>query len=296
VPEPISFIDESPLAAEILGKAEILYTDLDGTLLGRGGCLLADHTGAPSLVAANAITRLNATGLPVVVCSGRNSKQLMELTRLVGWRDFMAELGSVRSYNRSERKVYDTGDWPPGVLLKGETPYDAIVRAGAVDLLEQEYPGFIEYHDPWHLDREVTHVLRGNVPLGEAQTLLDRIPLHIDLIDNGIIHPPKHTLREGIEIHAYHLVPRGVSKANAIAADLAERGFTPDQAIAVGDSAEDVGMAESVGLMVVVNNGLDDPVLVERASGQPYVVATRGRQGHGWRELADAWLAARGEA
>jgi hypothetical protein len=293
VPEGINFIDECPLAAEILPQAKILYTDLDGTLLGRGGCVLADDKGAPSLEAAGAVTRLNAAELPVVVCSGRNSKQLMELTRLLGWRDFLGELGAVRSYDRSARKVYDTGDWPPGVLLPGETPYDAIVRAGAVDLLEQEFPGFIEYHDPWHLDREVTHVLRGNVPLREAQELLGRIPLHIDLVDNGIIHPPKHTLRPGIEIHAYHLVPAGISKARAIAADLAERGLNADQAIAIGDSAEDVGMAESVGLMVVVNNGLDDPVLVERASGQPYVAATHGRQGYGWSELADAWLAAR---
>lgn len=289
----IPFLDELEDLHERLAAAKILYTDLDGTLLGRGACLLADENGAPSLDAATAVTRVNAAGLPVVIVSGRNSKQLMEVSRLLGWRDFLAELGAVRAYDRCARKVYDTGDWPDGSLEPGETPYDAIVRMCAVDILEDAFPGLIEYHDPWHRDREVTHVLRGNIPVPQAQTVLDTLPLDIDLIDNGIIHPPKHKLT-CTEIHAYHLVPRGISKANAIAADLAERGLTPDEAVAIGDSVEDVGMGDSVGLMVVVHNGLDDDRLVERASGHDYVAATRARQGAGWSEFAEAWLAAQG--
>jgi hypothetical protein len=45
--------------------------------------------------------------------------------------------------------------------------------------------------------------------------------------------------------------------------------------------------------MVCVANGLDDPVLLARASGRANVAATRGRFGSGWRELAEAWLSAR---
>lgn len=295
VPKTILFLDEMPDLGERLARAKILYTDLDGTLLGRGACLLKDGEGAPSLDAATAAVELNRAGLKVSICSGRNARQLMEVSRMLGWDDFISELGAVRRYREGARKVYDTGDWPDGVCLAGETPYEAIIRVGALDALRESFPGLIEYHDPWHLDREVTHVLRGNVPLAGAQAVLDALPLPVTLVDNGIIHPPKHTLVGVIEVHAFHLVPTGIGKQHAIAADLAERGLERDQAIAIGDSAADLAMADAVGLMVVVRNGLDDPVLRAGLGARPDgdIVATRAAFGSGWRQLAEAWLSAR---
>jgi hydroxymethylpyrimidine pyrophosphatase-like HAD family hydrolase len=296
VPNDIPFLDELPDLHRRLARVEILYTDLDGTLLGRGACLVKDGDGAPSLDAALAVMQLNAAGLPVVITSGRNAKQLMEVSRLLGFDDFIAELGTVRHYREGGRTVYDTGVWPEDVVQPGETPYEAIVRAGALERLQECFPGLIEYHDPWHLDREVTHMLRGNVPVAEAQTILDTLPLPVTLVDNGIIHPPRHTLVGVDEVHAFHLVPTGASKRRGIAADLKERGLVREQAIAIGDSAADIAMADSAGLMVCVRNGLDDPVLLDHAhERRPGDVAvTRGSFGAGWRELAEAWLAARG--
>lgn len=292
MPDAIRFIDELPDLSERLARVKVLYTDLDGTLLGRGACLLADGAGAPNLDAATAIAAVNAAGLRAVITSGRSAKQLGEVTRIVGWRDFIAELGCVRSYDRGARKIYATGDWPTGSVRDGETPYEAILRVGALDALVRRFPGLIEQHDPWHLDREVTHVLRGNVPVAEARPLLEALALPVTLVDNGIIHPPRHTLRDVDEVHAYHLVPTGASKSRAIAEDLAERGLRPDEAMAIGDSAADVSMADAVGLMVAVANGLDDPVLVAQARGRTNVAATRGGFGTGWSELADTWLRA----
>jgi hydroxymethylpyrimidine pyrophosphatase-like HAD family hydrolase len=291
-PRTLPLLDESPAAARVLRDARILYTDIDGTLLGRGACLLADGEGAPNLDAATAVARLNGAGLPVVIASGRNAKQLREITRLLGWPDFIGELGCVRSYSRGARVVYDTGDWPEGATRPGETPYEAIVRVGAVDLLRDLFPGRIEYHDPWHLDREATHVLRGNVPLAEAQAALDALPLPVTIVDNGVIHPLKHGLVGVDEIHAIHLVPAGTSKQRAVALDLAERGLARGEALAIGDSAADVAMAGVVGLLAVVGNGLTDPILLERARDFDNVVATRAGYGSGWAELASAWLEA----
>jgi hydroxymethylpyrimidine pyrophosphatase-like HAD family hydrolase len=294
--EAVPFIDTLPDLRSRLVRAKVLYTDLDGTLLGRGASLLKDGAGEPSLDAATAVTELNRAGLKVVICSGRSAKQLMEVARLLGWDDFIAELGGVRSYGRGARRVHDIGVWPAGATRDGETPYEAIVRVGALERLREAYPGLIEYHDPWHLDREATHVLRGNVPVAAAQALLDTLPLAVSLVDNGVIHPPRHTLVGVTEVHAYHLVPTGVSKPRAILADLAERGLTPDEAFAIGDSAADVAMADAVGLMIAVRNGLDDPVLAAHALARTddKVAATHGSHGAGWRELAEAWLSARG--
>jgi hypothetical protein len=293
---PVPHLDRIPDLRERLSRASVLYTDLDGTLFGRGGCLLCDGDGAPSLDAATAVTALNAAGLRVVITSGRGSKQLGEVARILGWRDFIAELGCVRSYDRGARKVYDLADWPDDGLRAGETPYQAIDRVGALAALRDAFPGRIEEHDPWNVEREVTHVLRGNVPVKDAQAVLDALPLPVALVDNGIIHPPRTTLVGVDEVHAFHLVPRGASKPRAIAADLAEHGLTAADALAIGDSAADVEMADAVALMVTVANGLEDPVLLARARERANVAATRGRFGTGWRELAEAWLSARSGA
>jgi hydroxymethylpyrimidine pyrophosphatase-like HAD family hydrolase len=295
VPHPVTFIDELPGLRERLARATILYTDLDGTLLGRGASLLSDGTGRPTLDGASAVADLNGAGLTVAIVSGRNARQLLEVSRILGWSDFIAEVGAIRSYDRGTREVVDTGTWPEGTVLAAESPYETIVRAGAIDCLRSRFDGLIEYHDPWHRDRAVTHVLRGNVDVRAAQAALDTLPVAITLVDNGIIHPPRHTLVGVDEVHAYHLVPTGVSKQNAIAADLAQRGLERDDAIAIGDSVADLGMAGSVGLMVVVNNGLDDPALLAAAGGcdGARIAATRRPFGAGWRELADAWLDAR---
>jgi hydroxymethylpyrimidine pyrophosphatase-like HAD family hydrolase len=292
VPIEIPFLDEMPGAAAILASAHTLFTDLDGTLLGRGASILTDGEGRPNLDAVTAITRLNAAGLRVVMVSGRNARQLREGSRLLGWSDFIGELGCVRSYDRGARVVYDTGVWSEDATLLGETPYQAIVRVGAVTLLMEAFPGLIEYHDPWHLDREVTHMLRGNVDVAEAQALLDTLPLPVTIVDNGIIHPPRHHLTCD-EIHAIHLVPTGASKRRGIERYLSDRGASRYEALAIGDSATDVEMAEATGLMVCVRNGLDDPYLLEQARGRADVCATRATFGSGWAELADAWLRAR---
>ncbi len=98
-----------------------------------------------------------------------------------------------------------------------------------------------------------------------------------------------------IEIHIYHLLPRGVNKAQAVAADMVARGISRDEAIAAGDSIADLRMAEAVGLMTLVANGLDSSVTADAAERLDNLVVTEQRQGHGWAELAQAWLSARGE-
>ncbi len=288
----IPHFSDIPGVADRLAATRVLYTDLDGTLLGRGASLVCDGQGAPTLDAAEAVVALNRAGLRVVVTSGRNARQLTEVTRILGWSDFIAELGCIRSYGRRGTRARDLGAWPADALRDGETPYEAMERIGAVALLMERYPGSIEYHDPWHLDREVTHILRGRVPLAEAQALLDTLPLPVALVDNGIIHPHTHSLRGVEEIHALHLVPAGTSKSHAIEADLADHGIPRDEALAIGDSAADVAMADAVGLFVSVANGLEDDGMVDELATRSNVGRATGSFGAGWRELADAWIAA----
>jgi hydroxymethylpyrimidine pyrophosphatase-like HAD family hydrolase len=288
-------LSEDPRATAALARARIMYTDLDGTMLGRGGSLLNDHEGEPTLAMAEATVELNQAGLPVIIVSGRNDLQLVEITRMLGWTGFIAEVGAVFVRERGAEITFNLGDWPDDALPAGRTPYQVIEASGAAERLMRRFPGLIEYHDPFHKNRLATHVLRGNVDVAAAQLVVDEDGDHppIDIVDNGIIHPWRHTLVGVEQIHIYHLLPRGVNKAQAVAEDRSVRGIGRDEAIAVGDSVADLKMAEAVGLMALVANGLDSSTTREAASALDNVVMTRLRQGHGWAEVAHAWLAAR---
>lgn len=292
-PKP-RILADSPDALDALARVEVLYTDLDGTLLGRGACLLVDDRGEPTVETATAVVEVNKAGLTVVMVSGRNAIQLAENTRLLGWTDFIGEVGCLRSVGRERVLTYSTGDWPEGALPESLTPYEAISQAGAIDALKAAFPGRVERHSPWDDNRLATHILRGDVDVAAAQAVLDSLPLPIAIVDNGIVHPPRHALVGVERIHAYHLVPKGASKERAIAEDLAARGLVPEQAAAIGDSAADVAMAGSAGLFVLVANGLDSPGMAERVASTPNACVTRARQGHGWAEFARLWLEARG--
>ncbi len=293
MPHTLPYLDESPLAADVLSRATITVTDLDGTLLGLGGSLLIDALGVPALTTVEAVVEVNRAGLEVVVCTGRNRIQTGEVSRILGWTSFIAELGCVVKYGRGEPVEYLLGEWPDGVLLPDETPYQAITRFGGLRVLAEAFPGKIEEHDPWHADREITHVLRGSIDCATAQKALDTLDVPVKIIDNGIVNPPKHTLIDVDEVHAYHLVPKGTSKELAIRALFERRGYSASDAVAIGDSATDVEMMNAAALGVLVQNALADQRVLAATVGRDTIVATRAERGDGWAEFAHAWLAAR---
>ena len=67
------------------------------------------------------------------------------------------------------------------------------------------------------------------------------------LVDNGEIGPDTHT---------YHLIPAEASKARAVAAHMRARGYAREECVAVGDSREDLEVAEVVGRLFLVANAV----------------------------------------
>ena len=154
---------------------------------------------------------------------------------------------------------------------------------GVPEMLFEAYPGKLEFHEPWHTGREMSHLFRGEVDTIEVNLLLEQEG-HADLrlLDNGAINRPMPL----IEIaHAYHLVPRGVSKARAVAAHAKARGYATEETIAVGDSVEDLEVAPSVGRFFIVANGPErDPGVKSAMAGFDNVTVTEGRSGDGFYE------------
>ena len=258
-----------------------VYTDLDGTLLGRGASLFRDADGGFTMLAARGLEACHRAGVEVVIKSGRRRAMVMEDARLLGQRSYIYEVGSGIVIDGEE--ILLTGDLRP---KDGRSVHDQIEESGAPRLLLAAYSGRLEYHAPWHTDRAVTHLMRGLVDVREANALLaDNGHGDLRLVDNGAISP-KDTL-PGLSgpPHAYHLLPREASKARAVATHMRARGYDPQECVAVGDSREDLDVAEVVGRFFLVVNALEkDPSMSEAVAARANVQVTEGGYGEGFYE------------
>src|ERR671931_1270464 len=127
-----------------------VYTDLDGTLLGRGASLFRDADGAFTLLPARALEACHRAGVEVVLKSGRRKAQVMEDARLIGQTAYIYEMGCGLVIDGEETLL--TGDLQPH---NGKTIHDLIEDSGAPALLLDTYAGRLEYHDPWHPTHDI---------------------------------------------------------------------------------------------------------------------------------------------
>src|SRR5919205_1741460 len=262
-----------------------VYTDLDGTLLGRGGALLKDAEGAFTLLGVRALEARARAGAEVVPVSGRRRATTGEIARLLGQTAYAFELGCGVVVDGEETLL--TGHLQPRDEM---TVYELIRESGAPALLLEHYAGRLEYHAPWHGEREFTHLLRGLIDVDEANALLAANG-HDDLrlVDNGAIAPKPSLPDLEAAPHAYHLMPGSASKAAAVEVHMRARGLFAGDCIAIGDSREDVGIAPLVGRFFLVANGDEkDPSL--RAQ-HVNVEVTEGRNGEGFYEAVVRSLA-----
>jgi phosphoglycolate phosphatase len=234
------------------------YVDLDGTLLGRGASLFHDGEGNISLLGARAIEACLRAEVEVVLVSGRRQVQVAEDARLFGQRAYVFEAGACLVVDGEE--LWMTGPFE----AHGEVSiHDQIERSGAPALLLEHFADRLEYHEPFHRNREVSHLFRGLVDAFEADELLARRGHDgLRLVDNGVVHSRSEKLAGLPQVRAYHLVPIDASKAAACARHRRVRGYPGEDCIAVGDSREDLAIATHVSTFWLVANAVErDPTL-----------------------------------
>lgn len=196
--------------------------------------------------------------------SGRQAASLEHDVRILGLDGGIAEVGTV--IIRGGEHHLRWGECPRDL---GPTPRAALQRVGALEVLLDHLGEDLRPYAPWDEGREGGYLLHGLVDVDRADGLLAAAGIGwAKLVDNG-----RGGGWEGRDVHAYHLVARGVGKAEGLVEDLADRGLTPDQAMAVGDSLEDQTMARVVGTYVMVGNGHG------RVGGNRFQVS--GRNGEG---------------
>jgi hydroxymethylpyrimidine pyrophosphatase-like HAD family hydrolase len=265
----------------------VVYSDLDGTMVGPFGCFVRAADGSLTTEPAEALVELLGAGIQLVLVSGRTRAQLVEAARIFGADGYVAEMGAILGWDHARRTQVLTGEAPPelaGSLVA------ALHRVGLVDAFLSRYAGRLEYHAPWHAGHETDVMVHGSVDVDEVSAWLVEAGFPwLVLVDNGRLPHVEMPAVSG-PVHVYHLMARGISKGRGVAADLARRGLTAAEAVAVGDSLSDLDMAGAVGRFFLVGNGAEVDGVREAAAALPNVTVCAGQVGTGWAEAA-RWAA-----
>lgn len=247
----------------------IVYSDLDGTMVGPRGCFFRAADRSVTVEPARALADFLGADGTLVLVSGRSQAQLQEAALIFGADGFIAELGAI--------VAHDVGRDVELLPTEGPPAPPELVEKLIADFSER-----LEYHAPWHIGHAVDVMLRGSIGSDEAREwLVNKGFPHLELRDNGVL--PRGRAPELVfdgPLHVYHLVPAGVSKGAAVAYDLARRRLDAADAVAIGDSASDLEMAAHVGRFFLVANGR-----AHLPGDLPEnVTVTDGEVGFGWAE------------
>ncbi len=271
--------------------ARIVYTDLDGTMVGPRGSFW--HTARRELTEdpAAALLDLHRAGIPLVLVSGRTFEQVIEAARIFAADGAIAELGATIAWDVGRSTHRLTGELPERYAERA--PMEVMAELGIVELLITEHPGRLEWHAPWHATHTTDALLRGRVdPLAVDAWLAEKGAGWLTLKDNGAIPATSRMTLDDDPLppRVYHLMPRGISKGAAIAWDLERRGLSPADAVAIGDSVSDLDMAPAVGRLWITANGASVDGMADLLDAVPNVSVTHAAMGEGWAQAVRASL------
>lgn len=271
---------------ELVPDLKVVYTDIDGTLVGPGGCFFRLADRSFSTEPAETLIRAIQAGIDVVPVSGRNVSQILHDSRMLGLKNYIAEMGAAIVHDlhniTCNFEYADSGN--------GQTIYQQVEKTGAVKDLINNFAGYLEYHEPWSADRDFTAVLRGSVDVNQANAFLANYPFKLQFVDNGKIDRISPTLKV-TETHAYHVIPYGVSKSSAVKKDIEMRRISKNTTIALGDAATDLDFADEVGAFFLVKNGFEaNPELADRILQTDNIFITEHKMGLGWAEVIKLFL------
>src|SRR5579884_276941 len=181
-----------------------VYLDLDGTLLGPGASLLRGPDSEFSLDGVRALQACHRADIEVVIYSGRRQQSVFECSRLIGSASFIFEVGC-------GLVVDGELEWLTGGIEPSDQAgsiSEQIEASGAPARLLERFAGRLEYHTPWSVGREVSHLFRGSVEVDDAQAVLDAAGLEwLRLVDNGVVRVHAEQMPGLPVVRAYHLVP-----------------------------------------------------------------------------------------
>lgn len=288
---------------EKLAKIRFVFTDLDATMLGKGGSVMVDADGNPSYAIPRVLVELKNAGVEVIPCSGRDRTMLREDCRIIGINAYVGEMGGlIMSDLHANEWQYYTADMPFDPTC-GKNPHQVIEDSGVIEEILKLWPGEIEPHNDMGMKnmwREVTVALRGDVNDDKAREILASYNLALSWDDNGLIShisAPSTLIDQAPNRNrSLHIMPAGLTKGRGIDRMLEIKGGSRDEAIALGDSPADFEMASHVGMFICMENGLaheEARVKVEQTNN---AVVSNGRTVDGWVAAMNSILEAKRNA
>ena len=128
-----------------------VYTDLDGTLLGRWGSLFRDSEGGFSMLQARALEACHRADVEVVIKSGRREGSVVEDAKLLGLRSYIYEVGCAVVIDGEETLLIGDAETEPGKTLA-----ETMVDRGIPDELFEHFGRRLDWHSPWHRQRHLS--------------------------------------------------------------------------------------------------------------------------------------------
>src|SRR5438093_9670864 len=119
------------------------------------------------MLQARGLEACHRAGVELVVMSGRREAQVLSDSGRMGQTSYIYEAGCGVVID-GERTLL-TGEWVPD---EDGTPAEKMLAAGIPDLLFDRFPGRLEWHRPWHRERQLSHLFRGKVDVEGANALL----------------------------------------------------------------------------------------------------------------------------
>ncbi len=265
-----------------LTNLKVIYSDLDGTLLNDKGCLIKDVEGKFFFDVVKLFKRISENNWDIVLASGRNKLQLKYNAMLLGVRNYIPELGCEMVYDFGE-KVYPTFDVSKYKYEIGKGGKDLIK---IIDIFKNEFPGKIDSHIDWSMERTYNALFFGDIDLEKANNLLFENGYEgLSLVDNGYSNLVNLKLNVN-HLRIYNLVPKGVDKSVAIKLDKKIRDLNSLDCIALGDSVEDLKMAKEVSYFFLMKDSIDkDPKIIDSVKNYDNVFITSKYMNRGWAEV-----------
>jgi hydroxymethylpyrimidine pyrophosphatase-like HAD family hydrolase len=271
-------------AASRNGAVQLVVTDLDGTLSD------AEERIHPS--SARAIRALEASGIPVLVATGRRRRMAAAVLEAGGVAVPAVVLDGALGIDLRDGRVFHRTTFPAEAArqvlaaFQGAhlSPCVYVDRPG-VDLVVDDHPST----HPLHLARGGSWVARGDL-----DAVVEAEPVFVFTV---VGHPDPRALEPVLRaigpagsasiVHdliyggcTLQVRPPGISKWSGVRAFCADRGLDPARVLAIGDGANDVELLESAAVACAVTTAA--PAALARARHVLGPPATGG-----WAEVLD---------
>lgn len=261
---------------------KVIYTDCDGTLLNDKGSIINDSNGQYFFGAVKGLELLSSRNIDTVMVSGRNRYQLRYNAQMLNLYNYIAELGAEVVYNRGKEvcSTYDREKYRHDFTSLGED-FTKVVK-----LMKNSFPSKVECKPEWNKYRNTNILFLGEIDIKEANKILAENGFEDTMIINN--GPTSLYLTEfpDSKTYFYNLMPKGVDKSRGVSFDKKTRGFKKDDCLALGDSAEDLKMADEVKYFFLMNNDIyDEEHVLEALTEYDNVYITEQKMNRGWEEV-----------